>query len=280
MIPLSEVMKHAREAHLDPSIIERDYVISWVLSGIYSNSILSQSLVFKGGTALRKVYFPNYRFSEDLDFTVAQSSADLTESALQQEIKNAIEAAHRRSGIGLQLVRFSKTREVFGGEAYEGKIEYSGPIRRRPVSLPRIKLDITFYEVVVFPAAQAPLIHNYSDNRACTETIRAYTLEEIVAEKLRTVLQRTRPRDIYDLWQLLVKDDHGLDRHRVVEGFQAKCEYKGVTFSGVDDFFDPDRLQSHEDHWETSLGHQLVGLPPFSEVVAGLKAEIIRTFGN
>ena len=49
--------------------IEKDYVIGWVLKGISNNKFLLESLVFKGGTALRKIYFTEYRLSEDLDFT-------------------------------------------------------------------------------------------------------------------------------------------------------------------------------------------------------------------
>ena len=51
-------------------IIEQDYVLSWVLQGISSVPKLNNSIVFKGGTALRKSYFGNYRFSQDLDFSV------------------------------------------------------------------------------------------------------------------------------------------------------------------------------------------------------------------
>ena len=50
-------------------VIERDYLLSWILAGISQVPALSDTLVFKGGTALRKCYFDDYRFSEDLDFT-------------------------------------------------------------------------------------------------------------------------------------------------------------------------------------------------------------------
>jgi len=49
--------------------IEKDYVIGWVLNGISNNEYLRERLIFKGGTALRKIYFHDYRLSEDLDFT-------------------------------------------------------------------------------------------------------------------------------------------------------------------------------------------------------------------
>ena len=50
-------------------VLERDYLLSWVLAGIGAVPELRETLVFKGGTALKKCYFGDYRFSEDLDFT-------------------------------------------------------------------------------------------------------------------------------------------------------------------------------------------------------------------
>lgn len=49
-------------------VIERDYLQSWILVGLSQVPLLLDTLVFKGGTALRKCYFGDYRFSEDLDF--------------------------------------------------------------------------------------------------------------------------------------------------------------------------------------------------------------------
>lgn len=61
-----------KEARLSWEIIEKDYILSWVLAGIAANKKLQNKLVFKGGTALKKCYFGNYRFSEDLDFTAKE----------------------------------------------------------------------------------------------------------------------------------------------------------------------------------------------------------------
>lgn len=55
-------------------VLERDYLMSWILAGVRRMPLLHDTLVFKGGTALRKCYFENYRFSEDLDFTGLQGA--------------------------------------------------------------------------------------------------------------------------------------------------------------------------------------------------------------
>lgn len=47
-------------------VLEKGYALSYLLVGIAAVSALRESLVFKGGISLRKVYFPGYRFSEGL----------------------------------------------------------------------------------------------------------------------------------------------------------------------------------------------------------------------
>ena len=63
----------AREGgrRIPEAVLERDYCLAWFLVGL-SNSPICKSLIFKGGTALKRCYFRKYRFSEDLDFTLAE----------------------------------------------------------------------------------------------------------------------------------------------------------------------------------------------------------------
>jgi len=63
-------MDFSREFNLAPNIVEKDYVLGWVLAGISNHEELGSNWVFKGGTCLKKCYFETYRFSEDLDFTI------------------------------------------------------------------------------------------------------------------------------------------------------------------------------------------------------------------
>ena len=70
MIKPGEIQKKAREVCVRDQQIEKDYILSWLLQGIAQHGQLSSKLVFKGGTVLKKVYFEDYRFSEDLDFTL------------------------------------------------------------------------------------------------------------------------------------------------------------------------------------------------------------------
>lgn len=71
MIDRLEILEVATDLSLVPEVVEKDYVLGWLLAGIYRNEELAGAWTFKGGTCLKKCYFETYRFSEDLDFTIA-----------------------------------------------------------------------------------------------------------------------------------------------------------------------------------------------------------------
>ena len=79
MIRSGEVQKIANEQGVRDTQIEKDYVIGWILKGISQNAYLSEHLVFKGGTVLKKIWFEDYRFSEDMDFTLTDKSWNVTQ---------------------------------------------------------------------------------------------------------------------------------------------------------------------------------------------------------
>ncbi|HEY5342284.1 MAG TPA: nucleotidyl transferase AbiEii/AbiGii toxin family protein [Solirubrobacteraceae bacterium] len=70
MISKQELLQLRTEWQLDIGVIEKDYVLGWVLAAIAAEPALAEHWIFKGGTCLRKCYYETYRFSEDLDFTV------------------------------------------------------------------------------------------------------------------------------------------------------------------------------------------------------------------
>lgn len=278
VISLSELKTKSEESRVDISVLERDYVISWVLKGIYDNPVLKDGLVFKGGTALRKTYFPNYRFSEDLDFTTIRPLSELSGAKIKENLEIICGNVYQESGIELKIVDFKQTRNEFGEEAFVGKVQYIGPREHRIGSLPRIKLDITFFEKVFLKPNKVSLIHLYSDKSDCQAKVSVYRLEEILAEKLRSILQRQRSRDIYDIWSLLKfnKDEFKLDT--VEELFAKKCDYKKVTFKSLDDFLNPELLESHRLAWEPSIRRQVVNLPSFKEVEDDLRVFLMELF--
>lgn len=73
MIDRRELLDTASKLSLNPHIIEKDYVLGWILAGIHAHPELTDKWVFKGGACLKKCFFETYRFSEDLDFTLRDS---------------------------------------------------------------------------------------------------------------------------------------------------------------------------------------------------------------
>ena len=160
MISSSEIRRISGANHLDPMIIERDYVLGCYLHYLAENTMVKGSWIFKGGTCLRKCFFPDYRFSEDLDFTIQKA---LILSELEETIKRV-----NRSIQGEHGIRFDEREPVieliedeYGKESYEAKVYYRGPLDFRGL-LPALRIHLNRSETIVFPTAILPVLHPYS----------------------------------------------------------------------------------------------------------------------
>ena len=273
MIPVAELKRLASDTGIHFSTLELDYCLGWMLYGISRERELYNGIVFKGGTALRKCYFKEYRFSQDLDYTCRK---ELPPDRLEPLIRNACRNAAHMSGVGFELVEFKKLREVSGEEAFNARVEYRGPSNPSS-SLPRIQFDLTYYEEVVLPPEDRKIFHFYTDSLRGARAW-SYSLDEILAEKMRSVLQQRkrvpRPRDFYDLWWVLKNKD--CDRKTVRQAFLKKCEFKKEPFKAVGDFFGKDLLARNATTWEASIGRQVKAVPPFKQVVAELRTGLER----
>lgn len=101
MIQPAEIARLAHRLGLGDKTIEKDYVLTWTLLAV-ADSPLRNHLAFKGGTALKKVYVPEYRFSEDLDFTLL---ADLSNDALVGAVEGLFAWLQREVNITLAVRR-------------------------------------------------------------------------------------------------------------------------------------------------------------------------------
>ena len=261
MIEKYEVMDWARKLGLSPNIIEKDYVLSWVLAGISEHSALKNSYVFKGGTCLKKCFFEDYRFSEDLDFTVTDPShMDIT--FLKKTFLNISEWIYENSGIEIlnSDIRFEEFQTPKRGVAVEGRLGFRGPLRRQG-DWARIKLDLTHHERLVFPPAMSPIHHPYSDGLKAS--IQSYCLEEIFAEKLRALVERMRPRDLYDVICLFERKKSQADRNQILLCLKEKCEFKKIGLPKMDELQTRPELQELTKEWESMLAHQIKDLQPY-----------------
>ncbi|MDN5864677.1 MAG: nucleotidyl transferase AbiEii/AbiGii toxin family protein [Gammaproteobacteria bacterium] len=265
MISHQEIMDFAREFSLAPQIVEKDYVLGWLLAGISAHPALADSWAFKGGTCLKKCYFETYRFSEDLDFTLTNPD-HLGEDFLVEVFSQISEWTMEQSGIEMprETLRFEVYENPRGKKSVQGRIGYRGPMSRRG-DVPRIKLDLTNDEVLVLELARRPVHHPYSDNPPNGIEIGCYAFEEVFAEKIRALAERERPRDLYDVVHLYRHDELRPDRAQVVQVLQEKCTFKGIPvpdFQQLDE--SPHRVEL-EAEWANMLAHQLPVLPAFAQ---------------
>ncbi len=274
MISKAELSKKSKSWGIRFDVVEKDFCIGWLLKGIAEKEEFEKRLIFKGGTALRKCYFEDYRFSEDLDFTVLSG---LKSKNMEESFALVCERLTDESGCGFELTNFQEVRDIQGEEAYEAKIAFRGPTEPQNVK-PVIKIDLSFYETVALPAVQRKIIHPYSDS--FNSKVLVYSLEEILAEKLRAILQQKmrvpRPRDFYDAWMLLKKYANQIKLAQVRKAFIQKCKFKNVPYHSVEDFFDPALLRKNKAAWEASIAKQVSSLIGFDQVIQDLNTELKR----
>ena len=123
-------MELAARLSLRPDIVEKDYVLGWLLAGIGQHPDLRDTWVFKGGTCLKKIHFETYRFSEDLDFTL-QDNAHLDEAFLLRAFRQVAKHVYDACGIELfqEQTRFEVYTNARGGRSAEGRVYYRGPLQ-------------------------------------------------------------------------------------------------------------------------------------------------------
>ena len=278
MIGLDELKRRRAEAQVTLETTEIDYVLAWAIWGFFQNELLKDNLVFKGGTALRKIYFPNYteyRYSEDLDFT---AKTELPEDDLREAIDSACTLAREASNIELTLGPL-KSYESSGSKAYKGRLYFIGP--RQPRSPRKLNVDIDCSEKIVLSPRLLSLDHPYSDADDCSVLVYTYPLEEILAEKLRALItpERVRARHFFDVWYILLRYPGKLDAEEAKQIFHRKCTYKNIKFKSVADFFDPDRLEKYERDWKRSLERVMREVSPFQQVRDELEPALQNLFG-
>ena len=259
MITHQEIKNFVTEWGLREDVIEKDYVIGWVLWGIGTEPNLNSHWAFKGGTALKKCYVDTWRFSEDLDFTVMPDGPYKPED-IAPLIKRVLERVHDESGIDFSI----KTPTFKYADKYlytEGSIYYRGP--RNAPSPARIKLDISGLEKIARPTVLRNIHHPYSDSLPAPAQVRCYAFEEVFAEKLRAMGERGRPRDLYDIVILFRRRDLQSEPKLIKSVLKKKCELKGVSIPTLDSIQSASTKAELISEWENMLGHQLQALPPF-----------------
>lgn len=266
----------ARKQGVRLDIIEKDYAISYLLAAISETPALSP-IVLKGGTALRKAYYSDYRFSEDLDYSTPDGRPlpDLPE-AINAAVQRIAERLNERGPFTVTHEPLLLKEPHPGGQAaYMVRVQFPG--QRQPLC--RLKVEITVDEPVLLPAERRPLRHSFDEELPVM--LQVYALAEIVAEKLRALLQSARHlrkrgwgasrvcRDYYDLWSVLRRGDRqGCPSPDLV---RRKSDLRGVTFSSPQDFLAEELLNVARREWQAQLSPFLLQPVTVERVLSDLQ---------
>jgi len=223
MIDRDEIKAKSVEFDIHHVNVERDYVFGWLLKSIFENEYLRNVLVFKGGNCLRKAFYAETRFSSDLDFS-APDAVDA--ERVIAEINQACRAAQADCG-----VQFHTDRNTFEPglmidsqrRSYKGRVYFTDFFGNQDDLTISVKVDVTeFDRLHVAPVTRA-LIHPYSDASTCIADLQCMALEEIVANKMKCLIQRRHSHDLFDLvYATFINRSIEIDRGLTLRTFLGK----------------------------------------------------------
>ena len=256
MINVGQMLKSmAKEKGTPMEVLEKDYALSYLLAALAKTPGIGDQIVLKGGTALRKLYYPGYRFSEDLDYSTIHLGplvdCDQAMIIASQMMTDLLQQ------IGPFILQFEPLilPQPHPGQqaAYTVRVQF--PYQRRPLC--RLKVEITTDEPILIPPIYRQVLHEFEEQ--LTATVSTYDIREIVAEKLRTLLQVRRKliergwgasrvcRDYYDLWSILQQE--GSFNGQIPELLAQKCKTRQVTFKTPSDFITQDLIEAAYKQW-------------------------------
>jgi predicted nucleotidyltransferase component of viral defense system len=266
LIPRAALQSRTREWGLTEEVVEKDYVLGWLLWAIGSHEPLRDHWVFKGGTCLKKCFVETYRFSEDLDFTVLPGGP-LAPDELLPLLREMLDRVEQETGITFSS-RPPVVRLRPDGRSAEGRVYYRGP--RGAPGEARVKLDLTYDEIVVEGTVRRSIAHAYDDVLPGDAAVQCYSFVELFAEKLRALGQRTRPRDLYDVVNLYRRADLREDRELVLAVLERKCAFKEVPVPTLAAVTVEQKATDLRADWDAMLAHQLPTLPPVDQFLDSL----------
>jgi predicted nucleotidyltransferase component of viral defense system len=249
MLTKAQIQRMAQRNGIGMQVQERDYLQHLLLWLLYSRS---QELIYNGGTALRMVYGDN-RYSEDLGFN-GQGDVAILRSSWKE-----IVARLRDFGVTAEI-----RREWVSDVGYSFDVSFQGPLYDgRDRSKGKVRVDVNRRPEEV--AARRELVMSeYDDVRPFVVTV--LTPEHLMAEKIRALLVRGKPRDLYDIWLLL---------NQGVQPDDALIERKLALYGmGWDRDALVEALDRVRTDWEQDLRHLLPQFVPYEIAREGVVARL------
>lgn len=261
MITLAELKRNAAKNSVALTVVEKDYALTWLLYAL-TQSRFKNYFIFKGGTALRKIYFSEWRYSEDLDFTV-------TKSYSKEELMEVVNTMNTflKENISMPISAKSIHLNPYYAQL---KIQFLGPLNHENT----IKVDLSFDELLVLKPKKRKILSEYTDQEK--HLLAVYPLEELLAEKIRSILQRGKTRDYYDVWQLLRFHADKINKIKTKEVLFKKCKHKNVICN-EQLLFEKNKVNEAKLHWEKGLTHQMRDLPHFDTISLELR-DLLQVF--
>ncbi|MBX9621907.1 MAG: nucleotidyl transferase AbiEii/AbiGii toxin family protein [Alphaproteobacteria bacterium] len=264
MIPQNFITEWKNQAPWkDNAQVEQDLILSRAIVEIFSNKFLKGALIFRGGTALHKLYSPlQERYSEDLDFVQKEAGPI---GATLKELHDVL-----NPWLGEPKWKQTKGRVTF---YYRYESEFI------PVRNMKVKIEINTREHYQYcDLADIPfqISNRWFEGKA---SVSSYALEELMGTKMRALYQRKKGRDLFDL-MVILQSFPELDRQKIIDCFlyylsKEQLQVSRAEFERnmhlklkdrlfLEDIFallSPNREYNHETSY-THVHKELIGLLP------------------
>lgn len=188
--------------------VEQDLIIARTLVALFSDELINMSLAFRGGTALHKLYLqPQIRYSEDIDLVQISSEPIL---AVLKRIRE-------------KLASFLGTKRTVLQHIHNNTVMYRFESSTQPIIKMKLKIEINTREHFnVLGLKEIPYkVENQWFSGECYIT--GYELEELLGTKLRALYQRSKGRDLFDLYWALT--NHEVDTQKVIQCYKAYMDF-------------------------------------------------------
>lgn len=268
MIPLTEINNLSQKFGVLAETIEKDYVISWILLCI-SRSMIKDDFIFYGGTAIKRIYFEEHRYSEDIDLLSKNKySLDSLLKAL-----SSLDFAQDQANLALKvnknnIIATKGRAQIY--ITYDGYDEIMG-------SPKEIRLDFSMDMDINGKTVQRKIIESYSDMKERDGILSVMSLNAILASKLALLFEITRnePRDLYDIWFLLQRmDKFDFDIDQINEAFRNRLSFYPSSTTLISQL----NNVAIKRNWHARLSKQLDKLPEVEKVVKEIQLQLNMLF--
>ena len=260
MITYSQIQRIAAKEEVFEEVIEKDFLIELLLYYFAKDLYLRNNLVFRGGTALKKMYFSTYRYSEDLDFLVNEKYS------LDEYEKNINKIFTKISSD--YPFHLDQRREYNNGRL---QLFVLYDIITEIQVTKELKIDIV-QDTYIPEHNKKKIVFTFDEFKNKNNMIRTYTLESIISDKIGRILDiDNEPRDIFDLYYLMKQK---INTHKVRGEFSKKWGYNFDLHNLLREFKKQDYIKT----WKIRLEKQIRNLPQYEQILEELNKILKQKF--